>query len=1185
MSLPNGVTPAPRPAPDPAAIPAPPPRAPEADPPAAEVAKAPAAAPAAEAAEEPVTAETETATGAGPEAASPGAEDVVAGAASEAPELAPPDPAEAASAAIPDQTELAQDAAVNADATAEEPEVVAGPSPEEAVAPAAAAMGRRSSAASTHQPPEAATDNAIQSSNVPAVGQAREAERAGITATDDTETGEINVAEFRKELKNALDAAVPPPRSESQAERQVERGAVDAAAPLQTALSDQTTTAAGDLPATAAAEPDPAQITPVEPVPLEPEAVGEAPAPVSAGPVVPPPTPAVALDTSANEERVDALAAEHNITQEQLQRGNDPQFDAALGARSEAQAHDEAAPAAYYEGEAATRGATRARAANRIGTGLTDIQTTRAEQFNNVAQTQADTSKVTAERKAEITQEIEAIGLATREDVTTILTEMQEGAADKFNKAIASAQKRFDEIMEDAVGGGWFSAIFGNWFDNSDEYNAALIDATDEYDAIVDEGIGEVATFVVQELQRAKDRVAEGRQEIDTYINETLTDDERQFGEDASTSITADFDTLEGEIESSRGAVVSAMVDIYRVALEEREKSAAEFRERSKSVWQRVYDATVGLVQKVLEFKNMLLGILSRAVAVVEAIIQDPIGFLSNLIAGIGAGLQRFVDNIAENLKQALMGWLFGALEGAGLKLPDKFDLMGFLDIVLQVLGLTKENIRARAVKILGEETVAKIEMAVDFLKTLFTEGPAAIWEMLLEQLGNIKDAIIEEIKSWVITKIVIAGIKWIVGLLNPASAFVKACMMIYDIVMFFIQRGQQIISAVNAIVNALGTIVAGNISAMAEAVEGALNRILPVVIGFLASLLGLGGISEQIRKIIEAIQAPVNKAIDWVINLGLGIARKIGALFGGSPEAEEEQVEEDPDDPEKEMQITAAFDDLYEAEERLAGDGGLSAEEAQSVADQVVQRHAVIKSMRIVRGDGHWIYHYTSSPEKSRASRQEIDIDGVSYIVVTGPNGRVRVSATDDEEEVSFSGRATSARKIEELMNGLEVEQWVAEKIVSQLAPSDLDMAYNLLLQFSRQEGELPPDEYIVQNLERNLATSAAVSTPPRRATRARLVNLGEEDIGGPAREPLSEYALVFRGERGQWTSRPHPPTNSIEYIYQGIGMAPVTALGAIRVNDDGEVVEILQVSPNVVGGRAKLISWMKAAGWTVKI
>ena len=68
----------------------------------------------------------------------------------------------------------------------------------------------------------------------------------------------------------------------------------------------------------------------------------------------------------------------------------------------------------------------------------------------------------------------------------------------------------------------------------------------------------------------------------------------------------------------------------------------------------------------------------------------------------------------------------------------------------------------------------------------------------------------------------------------------------------------------------------------MANKVENALAKAIPVAIGFLASLLGLGDITEKIREIIEKIQKPVNAAIDWVIGKAVGLARKVGDLFKG---------------------------------------------------------------------------------------------------------------------------------------------------------------------------------------------------------------------------------------------------------------------------------------------------------------
>jgi hypothetical protein len=56
-------------------------------------------------------------------------------------------------------------------------------------------------------------------------------------------------------------------------------------------------------------------------------------------------------------------------------------------------------------------------------------------------------------------------------------------------------------------------------------------------------------------------------------------------------------------------------------------------------------------------------------------------------LKAVKAGFEGFMGNILTHLKNGLMGWLFGALAGAGLVMPKSFDLKGILSIVLQVLG------------------------------------------------------------------------------------------------------------------------------------------------------------------------------------------------------------------------------------------------------------------------------------------------------------------------------------------------------------------------------------------------------------------------------------------------------------------------------------------------------------------
>jgi hypothetical protein len=63
--------------------------------------------------------------------------------------------------------------------------------------------------------------------------------------------------------------------------------------------------------------------------------------------------------------------------------------------------------------------------------------------------------------------------------------------------------------------------------------------------------------------------------------------------------------------------------------------------------------------------------------------------------------------------------------------------------------------------------------------------------------------------------------------------------------------------------------------------IENALGTSLPVVISFMASLLGLGGISEKIGGIIKTVRTPIDKAIDWLIAQAVKFAKKIGNKLG----------------------------------------------------------------------------------------------------------------------------------------------------------------------------------------------------------------------------------------------------------------------------------------------------------------
>ncbi|WP_210518803.1 eCIS core domain-containing protein [Hymenobacter terricola] len=280
-----------------------------------------------------------------------------------------------------------------------------------------------------------------------------------------------------------------------------------------------------------------------------------------------------------------------------------------------------------------------------------------------------------------------------------------------------------------------------------------------------------------------------------------------------------------------------------------------------------------------------ILAILKRGRDTFNVIIRDPVTFVGHLVRAGKLGFQQFMAKGLQYLQQGVVGWLLGALEGAGLQLPAQFDLRGVLSLVLQVLGLTYANIRAKLVRATSEAFVARLEQVFDFLKILVTQGPAAAWQKILEYVGNLRDMVLDGIKAWVMRTVVGQAVVRILSMLNPAGAVIQAIMATYNTVMFFIERINQITAVVEAYVDSIAAIAAGNIGAAANRVEQTMGRMVPVIIGFLARLLGLGGISDTIRGLIARIRQPVDTAldrvVDWVVAQG---RRLVGAVAGGAP-------------------------------------------------------------------------------------------------------------------------------------------------------------------------------------------------------------------------------------------------------------------------------------------------------------
>jgi hypothetical protein len=134
---------------------------------------------------------------------------------------------------------------------------------------------------------------------------------------------------------------------------------------------------------------------------------------------------------------------------------------------------------------------------------------------------------------------------------------------------------------------------------------------------------------------------------------------------------------------------------------------------------QTVRDKTIGLLEK-------LQAAFHDGVDTLMRVLDDPITFAANFLAGIAQGVQGFAANIGKHLKAGLIEWLTGSLARAGVTLPTSLDVKGIVGFILQLLGLTIDNVKARARVIWGEKIVRASKNARRKARSLDAPGASS---------------------------------------------------------------------------------------------------------------------------------------------------------------------------------------------------------------------------------------------------------------------------------------------------------------------------------------------------------------------------------------------------------------------------------------------------------------------------
>jgi hypothetical protein len=302
--------------------------------------------------------------------------------------------------------------------------------------------------------------------------------------------------------------------------------------------------------------------------------------------------------------------------------------------------------------------------------------------------------------------------------------------------------------------------------------------------------------------------------------------------------------------------------------------------------------------------------------AALKSILKNPLPFVRNLAKAAKLGFLNFSDHFLTHLQAKLIEWLTGSLPG--IYIPKAFSLIEIGKFVFSVLGLTWANIRQKLVKVVGETAVKAMETGFDIVVTLVRDGPAAAWDKIKEQLSNLKDMVIGGITDIVVDAVVKKAIPKLIAMFIPGAGFISAIVSIYDIIMVFVQKIAKMIEVVKGFVDSIVDIANGAIDTAASRVETALANLLSLAISFLAGFAGLGNIADKIMPVIEKIRAPIDKALDWLVNWIVTAAKTLfGKVTGKKDDRTEDQKKADLDKAMSEAEALRAKPHATEADIR----------------------------------------------------------------------------------------------------------------------------------------------------------------------------------------------------------------------------------------------------------------------------
>lgn len=741
-----------------------------------------------------------------------------------------------------------------------------------------------------HQPAETAASESMNAATAPPKERKRKAQTAQVAEMEAQKPGVFNAASFKKKLMERI-AAMKLPKNEEEADNFPANNNIDK---INQQIGGDATAekqaASGAIEQTTKKAPDINSFKEAPSTPLAAPKIGATPNNIPAKQA----TPSARSKSEINQPlkndvaEIDQQMASNNVTDQQLAKSEEPSFTKALDSKIDVKKHARSAPQQFRSQEQGVLNQNEANANANGQASFANMNDARSSMLNKALGNQQQGAKSNTTERQKVVDHINGLYEKTK----TVVTDILQGLEIQVTRLLAQGTdhaklmfelyiiRKMNQYKRDRYGKwfdprGWGKRIGDAWNGLPEEVNVFFVQGKKVFEAAMVPTIDAIAEIVANKLNKAKTEIAKGKKGIKSYVD-GLPGHLKKVGTKAQSDIQDKFDELEDTVSSKEEELIDSLAEQYKASVDEVDARIEEMKEANKGLKHKVMGFINGVIETIRKLSQVITDLLTAVADLVDVIMEDPIGFMKQLFAGIGEGIDNFMANIKDHMMVGFLNWLTGAMGPMGITIPENiFSLKGIFSLVTQVLGLGWDFIRKKAVLMFTEPVVAGMEKAVEIFQIIREKGIAGIWEEIKEQFTDLKETVMDAIRNMLITKVVQAGIKWLLSLLIPGAGFIKAIMAIKDVVVFFVESAIMLIPAITEAIRALAS---KNLAGVREAIERGLGLLLPLVISLFAKILGLGSLVKGVQKIMKKIKKRIDRAVTKLL---LKIKAKAKKLFG----------------------------------------------------------------------------------------------------------------------------------------------------------------------------------------------------------------------------------------------------------------------------------------------------------------